>query len=219
MNCSEFLEIAAGLARGESFPGGKEHASSCAGCAAHLADQRALSAGLRALADGTSLEAPAHLEMKLREAWRSQPRKRGSVALWVRFVRAARWGWIAAAAAAALFLTLAVPRWNTRSQPPQPIRAAQRPTAPPIPAANAAQSPTRNLAPAVAPVARRRPRPRRNIQPLDFEALRYDTELTPLEGGQVVRVRLALDQPSGATVQADVLVGEDGMARAIRFVP
>jgi hypothetical protein len=63
----------------------------------------------------------------------------------------------------------------------------------------------------------------------DFLPLTYDSDLAQLEAGQVVRVELprsalqSLGLPmnverSGERVKADVLLGHDGIARAIRFV-
>lgn len=63
----------------------------------------------------------------------------------------------------------------------------------------------------------------------DFLPLSYGSDLTQLEGGQVVRVELpraalqSLGLPmnverAGERVKADVLIGSDGVARAIRFI-
>jgi hypothetical protein len=63
----------------------------------------------------------------------------------------------------------------------------------------------------------------------DFLPLSYGSDLTQLEGGQVVRVELpraalqSLGLPmnverASERVKADVLIGSDGVARAIRFV-
>jgi|SRR5918911_2628783 hypothetical protein len=63
----------------------------------------------------------------------------------------------------------------------------------------------------------------------DFLPLTYDANLSQLDGGQVVRVELpraALQtfglpmnaERAGERVKADVLLGHDGVARAIRFV-
>ena len=65
-------------------------------------------------------------------------------------------------------------------------------------------------------------RPQRNLprseRAVDFEPLGYAGDLSPMESGQIVRVSLTLGDGSEASVQADVLVGEDGVAQAIRFV-
>ncbi len=63
----------------------------------------------------------------------------------------------------------------------------------------------------------------------DFLPLTYGDSLTPLEGGQVVRIRLSRsalrsvglplnEERAAERIQADVLLGQDGVARAIRFV-
>jgi len=64
-------------------------------------------------------------------------------------------------------------------------------------------------------------------QMTDFIPVFYDPE--PIERGQIVRVRLprsALmvfglplnEERAEETIRADVVLGEDGMARAVRFV-
>lgn len=83
--------------------------------------------------------------------------------------------------------------------------------------------------------ASRRPRPAAQPKPTeqeivtDFMPLTYGAAMNPNEGGQLVRVELprsALaslglpmnDERSNERVKADVLLGHDGLARAIRFV-
>jgi hypothetical protein len=53
---------------------------------------------------------------------------------------------------------------------------------------------------------------------VEFQPLNYSAGLTPIEAGQVVRVTLPVGGSPGKMVKADLLVGEDGVARAIRFV-
>src|SRR5262245_52229013 len=78
MNCREFEDIVDDIARAkllESFTraDGLAHAEICARCAARLADERALSAGLDSLAvDDEGKAAPIGLESMLLEAFRAQ---------------------------------------------------------------------------------------------------------------------------------------------------
>ena len=66
--------------------------------------------------------------------------------------------------------------------------------------------------------------------PLPFYSLVGEGELAPLESGQVVRVEVPAAtlirygvsltaEAMNQTVQADLLLGQDGLARAIRFLP
>jgi hypothetical protein len=99
---------------------------------------------------------------------------------------------------------------------------------PNLPAMNVAYAPARNR-------ASRRARPAQAEQQAeqeivtDFMPLTYGATMSPNEGGQLVRVELprsALaslglpvnDERSNERVKADVLLGHDGLARAIRFV-
>src|ERR1700736_3388175 len=73
MNCQEFwntMPELADQARAEHF----DHWKACPACSARLNRQRALKAGLQAVAtDLSSLAAPARVEARLRAAFRSQP--------------------------------------------------------------------------------------------------------------------------------------------------
>jgi hypothetical protein len=78
MNCQEFESSIEGLARGALADArmraeGEAHEESCAACAARLADERALSAGLRALASGMKeTKATARVESALLMAFRAR---------------------------------------------------------------------------------------------------------------------------------------------------
>ena len=78
MNCQEFESRVDTLARGALADAGalrdaKAHEESCAPCAARLADERALSTGLRALAEGMRrAEAPARAEAALLASFRAR---------------------------------------------------------------------------------------------------------------------------------------------------
>jgi len=146
-----------------------------------------------------------------------------------------RWDWVvwgAVAASLLAFLALTAP-WAPRTAVP-----AAKPGASPA-SPSRLEAPVR---PAPLPAPRREPRARRyNVQAkpapapaareltTDFIPLVYDDTLGADETHQVVRVRLSRSSlasfgvpieeelPAGR-VQADVLLGGDGTARAIRFV-
>jgi hypothetical protein len=83
MNCQEYESRTEGRARGALADAGlsaeaSAHEESCAPCAARLADERALSTGLRALAAGTEgAGAPARTEASLLAAFRARPAAAG----------------------------------------------------------------------------------------------------------------------------------------------
>lgn len=212
MNCEEFRESVSELARQEILtPEASEHAGLCPRCAAELAGHRALAAGLRALAAGTRVEAPEAVERILRDAVARRGRRRLAMARW----------YGAAAAAAVVLLLASAPLWK-------PHRTVE--TAPKF----VPEKPARRVEPGQVPVeptaadrriVARKPRARQESRYLaerapvwDFAPLDFTAGLAPIEAGQVVRVRLPVDDQSGVLVQADILVGEDGVARAIRLV-
>ncbi len=157
-----------------------------------------------------------------------------------------RRGWSIAVVTASLLIVVGIVGWRllgTRSvkqsqQQTQRVVPAPSVTHEPQPSPVLAREPER----ASPPVA---PRPRRrggaahharesNVEDAEvatrFYSLVEDDELVPLESGQVMRVEVpastlmpfgllvrldALTQP----VQADLIIGQDGLARAIRFLP
>ena len=185
-----------------------------------------IAARLRLLASADREEqAPPRVEGFLRSAYRVHC---GS--------RRGRWAWVAWGAVAAsvlAFLAITAP-WSQGSRTPQAEPDATPPAAPSRLEPPAPPSPL--------PVQRRTPRPRRynvGVEPRRVPGVReLVTEFIPLvdddllegeETRQVVRVRVSRaslvsfglpvtdDAPAGR-IQADVILGVDGMARAIRFV-
>lgn len=207
------------------------HAEACLACARRLDDVRKLSAALRALGrTDESKRAGEHLEAELRAAFRVQAR-------WRSRRSRLRW-WMAAAAVVALALAAGIgwrgARERSRGQ------AAKPPGFAPSAVSGASQA-----SPAAKPS---RPPEKRTVQPersvprgpvllareqpeelTGFLPLPYADPQAPLGSGEVVRIRLSesslalLGVPvsEGAALRpitADVVVGEDGVARAIRFV-
>jgi len=201
MNCQEFwkrLEMPPGAETGLS-PEHEAHLAACRACGAHMARQRELAAGLRRVAESFSgMRAPARLESRLLHAFREQ---NGLPAP----ARQRRWlvplCWSAAAAlllAAALFLTAGKQPAPARSTPPTAEMASLQEVDATvqddgfIPLPNAEQ-----------------------IGPNDT------VNLVRMEVPRATMVELGFaggaDRGSDRVV-ADVLLGADGLARAVRFL-
>jgi len=173
----------------------QRHFATCVRCALRIAERRALSCALAAVSeDSASDGAPARLEAALVAAFRrqkAQPPRDRSVGRSLR-PRAALVPALAATAALALAAHA----------------VARRPTAAPSPSQEVVAPETFGS---------------------DFMPLAYADDTVSLEGGQVVRVRLPraallslgwplAEDETPETMSADVLLGHDGVARAIRFV-
>ena len=185
-----------------------------------------LGAALAALAAATrGCGAGPAVEERLVTAFRS--RHRDSAAPRSALLRRA---WIPGAAAAVLLLSLGAWRLPRVSAPPAPgppkvaIMPAALPA--PSPASSRVRKPQRpQVARRAAPVLRREPEPEEGV----FMPLPEAARLSPAESLDVVRVQLPRSTmmrfglPVSAElawepVNADVVFGQDGMARAIRFV-
>ena len=197
MNCREFDDLVFEFARGWVADGAAlAHTDTCSRCAARLASEREVAAALRILATSSqSLDAPARVERVLLAAYRRGARAQSAArsgALWP------AWGIAAALAVLA-------------------VAAALQPRAPaPVALHNAAASQVVESAD-TGEVA------------TQYFALEQDTDLSALEGAPVVRMKLprtaltAFGLPMNPEraeepVQADVVLGPDGFARAVRFV-
>src|SRR5262249_35130036 len=222
------------------------HAAGCNRCSARLAEERALLAGVRAVvADLAAQEAPPRLEEALLAAFRLQSRTK--VATAARVVPAwmvARTSWMFAAAAAvilAVFVTVGF----LAHQPDQVREDRKNPAGP---GASSKQQPNESDPPKLASTTERQVGddkiPPRTTNPHRFRKSRAEPaeattdfffltddedDLTSLESAEVVRVELPASAlaPAGLpadpgtedqTVRADVVLGQDGLARAIRFV-
>jgi hypothetical protein len=205
MNCERFDEELVDLARGEEGDGdGRDaalaHAEGCVRCAARLEDERAVTSALRAFATRTAgAEAPPRVEAALLRALR-QPEESGAKAGPSRAI-----GLLLLAAAAAILAAIVVvpPQFERQGEPGATAFPAGSPTL----RAGAAEP----------------------DEHAEFVALRYGEDLRDLDSLQLVSVELpptalaALGWPAGDSgsadwVRAEVIVGHDGVARAIRFV-
>jgi hypothetical protein len=224
------------------------HSEVCGDCALRLSEERALSgAVLVAAAEIALQEAPAHLEATLLNAFREQKALRAKPAdLSVMRLRPLWSGRQLRALAAGILLLMSLvaavwlqQNWLKRTTKEQvgsqPTPFSPEPQAP-------APLPDRSVAPqeigfqATPPSPQKRARRHRVANNLheeevvtEFFPLLEGDDLNTVESGQIVRVELSgavllaaglpidaalVDEP----VKADVILGHDGQARAIRFV-
>ena len=272
MKCQEFETIVNDLARDQIMDlavreSSLAHARTCTRCAARLADERALTIGLRALAANQETEAaPARVEAALLAVFRNRATapvvpsiKKAPTTIHQSWLR---WA-VAAAAAILVLLGLTAPRWLHTTQPPKPehqvLAVPPTPTVTPVPELKPqpATPPTgRETAKVGRPVpprahgrvdyASHHPQTDRRLSGIafsheltvnasepevatDFLPLTFGSGLPPLESGQVVRVKVPRSalasfglpinlERANEPVKADVLLGDDGLMRAIRFV-
>lgn len=211
----------------------REHVETCASCAARLERERLLTEALRDVDDAVPATRFDRMEDDLLAAFAAQhpgpDRHRAAFASW----RAAHW--LAAAAA----LVLAAAGWagwawrDASKVTPEAVAAAPQGTAlsqpvpTPVAGVSAAVVPTAD-APAAARASRVAP-PVPVVAALRFVPLPSAAGLPNLESGRVVRVEVPMGalpaygidvgpDDAARVVEADVLVGQDGQPRAIRFV-
>ncbi len=231
--CEEVREILVAVARGEvvSAPGERflrEHAETCPQCRGRLANEQMLSKGLAAVASAAGSPPPALKAALLTEFRRQQvvtPIRRPAV----------KWVVMTAVAAALLMAVfLAKTRRPDRAVPPVqiPVAAVSAPVPPPVlTAGNKTAVPVKTR-----PVRRTRavkpaPKPEAETAEVatDFFQIPYTEPLRPEQRADVFRIQMpragmaAFGLPvSGgrldSRITADVLMGEDGVARAIRFI-
>ncbi len=205
MNCKEFRETMPELELSGSAGQG-EHAGQCPACAALLEEQRRLAEGLRAARqEWRREEAPQRLESRLASAFRSH---NGLVP------QRAAFGWapvVTWAAAAAAIIVLAM--FLVHARQPQP---AQRR------ASNGVQLATRSMGDSKAGL-------NAMYGEAGFIRLPNAEEIEPNEDINYVRVEVPRSSmiPLGYAVkaerasdlvQAEVVLGADGLARAVRFL-
>jgi hypothetical protein len=235
MNCTEFESVVVNIARGELMDAaarreGLAHATGCERCGRRLSNEQALSSLLAvAAAQDAGGNAPATVEQALLSAFRERE-------FTVRQERRSWWlGATVAAAAAVLVLTFFVmPRKPREPQIVQVPTLAPTPATEPTTVTAPVYRETRKPAARALRAALRKPATPKTQSAeenrevvTEFIPVIYDPE--PVEHGRMVRVRLprsALaafglpinEQRAEEMIQADVLLGEDGLARAVRFV-
>lgn len=248
MNCREFTSIVRDYARLEWLSGpvreeAAEHVSGCPACRERLTLELAYESRRAALVQQrASVRAPQQVESQVMAAFRNRAKSRPAVQpLWRR-----RWMVVPAVAALILLAVLLRPRTEktaveiARMEPTVEPRTSVQPPSPEVGepprvevAMDTVVSPrvTRPRVEAVrqsaAPMTRRAADPSERVT--EFVPLRYGKPVEPGELLQVVRIQLDRREllrlgipipPDGglASVRADVILGEDGMAKAIRFV-
>ena len=267
MSCRNYETILTEMARGQMMDARAKadalaHVETCARCAARLANEQALSAGLHALSlSAAAAQTPARVEEKLLAAFRQGPDFVPVRAHVVASRPRKAWWAIAAAAAILVVSTFAVMRLlpsGTKQTAESEAKTAQ-PTPVTTPrwmedesngvepqrvVASGTNNQDRKFVYASQP-----PRPRRDVRrglvrdvgvksevvspdeevTTDFMPLSYGGQFSQMDEGQVVRVELPRSalhsfglpvnaERAGERVKADVLLGHDGVARAIRFV-
>jgi hypothetical protein len=161
--------------------------------------------GLRCLAADGPREAPSAVEQRLVGELRRQSRARR------------RNGWLALGTSGAIAAVLAVTLW-IRTEP-----VVQKPTM------ARSQTPAA-VKTAPSPIANVTPAPERGAEvAINFYPLPDADELPPMESATIVRVQLPMsslrlmglpisEDRAAEFVQADMLLGQDGLARGVRFV-
>lgn len=236
MNCRQFDRVFVDAAPGRLMDTAVRdealaHARNCSRCAAQMGEQYRLTSDLRALGEEWGAAgAPEYVEARVLEAFRrgkhqAEESRPGRLRRWL------IWAMAAAASIAAMlvgFRTLAPPQPNEH-----PAMAIKAPSAP-IPAVEVAHSQPSRPVPSLRKRAVRRPRPKpfsaenREIA-TGFFPLPHGDSLPAMEVAPVVRVRLPRtvllsfglpmnEDRAAEPVLADVVLGPEGTARAIRFV-
>jgi hypothetical protein len=246
MSCQQYKADLVDLARG-ALDGGdvevrvRRHLEACVACAARFERERRLTEGLRMLSATAAVPPNDVAERRLMNAFASMretapaPDRRATI------VRRAVW-----AAAAAIFFFIgawAAVEWRTRAaspqatsasvqaslpastEPPEPVERMEKVAPAPVPLV--ADSPHRQ-APRVVRTALQDGLPGETDRLAGFIPLPAAGGLPGFDSGMIVRVALptaslpafglAIAPESTQTVNADLLVGQDGQARAIKLV-
>jgi hypothetical protein len=163
-------------------------------------------------ADGPRQASPRIEKLLVAELRRRRSRAQQAKMLW------------SISAVAAIAAGLSVVIWM-RPAPPKPLPLVARVSVP------ASPRPTEPVDLSAPPKSRapRHAHARPAVAALSFYELPSASELPPVEDGMVVRVQLPIsslrlmglsvsEENSAERIQADVLVGQDGLARGVRFV-
>jgi len=202
MNCQEFWETYPELAQ-PPVSGG--HAAECEACARALARQWVLGDSLHAAGgEWRATEAPPRLEQGLRAAFRSQQmrQKRPRAVIWLPVLT-----WASAAAILILLALLAVRGSKPAAPRPAAPRGVEWASVMPPTAWNTEQDASTNE---FIPL----PNAEQVGDNEDMNVIRVEV---PRSAMLAVGLQVSVDQAS-EMVEADVMVGPDGLARAVRFV-
>jgi anti-sigma factor RsiW len=247
MNCHDFEMLALALARNSLLDAtardqGLIHTEVCSRCAARLAEERALLARVRAVAvEMAGEEPPARVDALLLAAFRAQTAATASCTAIPAQSRVGRLlSWKLAAVAAGILILISVmailwkstssrmPAREERAVAPTPVNSPGPQAEPPVGRGQVADERSKNLPKRVRRGASVKSPDEAEVV-TQFFPLREGEDLTTLDSLQVVRVELpgsALGEVGlpfdpetvNEPVKADVVLGQDGLARAIRFV-
>jgi hypothetical protein len=232
MSCDTLREAIVELGRGQDVGRGtaaavETHVAHCRTCAARLERERELSIGLRVLASQSATNAVSgDLERALLDAFRQRQSRtvHQGVSAWI--PRA-----VAAVALVGVGLWLLQPGGeNPIVAEPEPVRTVQSAAPPPGAEATLRADPTASPVEATKrPNRPQRPRPSGFVTAEGFVMLPAAANLPAFESGEIVRMELPVTalpaygleiapETRRSAVEADLLVGQDGQARAIRLV-
>lgn len=264
MICQSFEALVNDLARdqmmeAEARQRALSHTVGCERCRLRLADERALTAGLRKLAENRE-EAPARVEASLRDAFAACLATRREPVVATVPARSRWLSWAGAAAAILLVALLALTVIRSRPVETRDLQEQLALEKQAQPGSSLSEHPRAEPAPSELAVAEKigpraqprahRPRngsrggqrrertPKVNPPGTLDTGTEIATEFIPLvhggdvaipDGGHIMRVELPRSalvsfglpmnmERAGEPVRADVVVGNDGLARAIRFV-
>ena len=225
---------------------GVSHAAWCADCARKLVDTRAVSASLLRAANAETETAPPSVKANLMAAFAEQEKKQpaGNV-IQIAERRTRRWPIVAgltAAAAAAILLAVILPLWQQASRQTRPPINAAVTTLPQNIVVNRLRG--IKIEPPAVPTISKKPHAIRKAKPIqaasgyqtvasksrdEYVPLTYLAKTTAIDTGMIVRVRLSRSalvslglpvnlENTSDSVSAEVVMGDDGVARAIRLV-
>jgi len=239
MNCQEFQSLVHDWCQPSIEPNvrcdGLEHAAACAKCGNLLASVHSLSVGLWALAEASaSAQAPPSVEQALLEAFQHERRPVSGARMppWWEIARweMSRWVLAAGAAVVLVVIVLGVRSWERQKLALQ----GQRGRSPVASAANR-HAAAKQVLPGddhrstpAAPVTRQVGAEQVSELTADFVPLGGVLDPLDFEQAEVVRVSLPAsaladlglplnEDAEATTITAEVLIAEDGTARAIRF--
>jgi hypothetical protein len=246
MNCQEFERTIIDfdrdpLVEASAHARALEHAEICAQCAARLDREQRMRAGLQVLAvEEAAIKAPERVRSALRAAFdeRQAAAATAPVLLWSAH-RKLLWGM--AAAAMLLLSTITTALWLREQKPKVDDRQASvinAPTPQPTPgkppetlagAQRGIHSP-KAVRPSGRSGRRRTPPVKERVDdPGEFFPLTFVAKSGPAEFVQTVRVEISrsmllsmglpvnIDRGEGL-IKADIIIGEDGVARAVRII-
>jgi hypothetical protein len=243
MNCCEFEKLVLDLARDQltnttTREQSQVHTNVCERCATRLAEERALLAGVSAVAAELAGEgAPPRVEEALLAAFRAQVG--GTYPPTVISMSGVNWSkirWAAVAAGILVLLSMIAIHWrsaNTVNSQHKDHADLPASTAKPDPRITPQQpaEPRGDREQVVVSQSEKKRRPAQVSREVvtQFFLLREGEDLTEIESLKLVRVELPgsaikevgipIDlELTNTRVKADVVLGQDGLARAIRFV-